>query len=97
MKLSIVIPNYNGESNLRNNIPKLIEVIRKYREDLEIIITDDASSDNSLQVIKNLVNKNRNIKITPLMEIDIADPILSVREILSTRIPHQISGVPNHN
>ena len=66
MKLSIVIPNYNGENNLRNNIPKLIEVVREYREDLEVIITDDASSDNSPQVIKNLVNNTRDIKIIPL-------------------------------
>ena len=29
-----------------------------------------------------------NLKITPLMEIGIVDHILSIREILSTKIPH---------
>lgn len=66
MKLSIVIPNYNGEINLRNNIPKLIEVVREYREDLEVIIIDDASSDNSPQVIKDLVKNTRDIEVIPL-------------------------------
>lgn len=53
MKISIVIPNYNGKDLLEKNLQS-IETARKYagNQILEVIIVDDASSDDSVIFIK---------------------------------------------
>ena len=56
MKISLVIPNFNGESILRNNLLRIISAA----SDAEIIIVDDASTDGSVKVIKNLKLKMQN-------------------------------------
>lgn len=48
MKVSIVIPNWNGVERLKQNLPKVL----KTRGVGEIIIVDDASSDASVEFIK---------------------------------------------
>jgi len=55
--VSFIIPNYNAE----NTIDKCIESVQKqkYSEKIEIIVIDDRSTDNSLQVI----SKYKNIKL----------------------------------
>lgn len=64
MNISIVIPNYNGEELLRKNLPKLIESVCNYK-DIEIIIVDDGSTDDSINIIQNSKFKvqNRNLKL----------------------------------
>lgn len=52
-KISIVIPNYNGAKLLEKNLPGVVEAAAAYSVDTEIIIIDDASTDNSIDVIKN--------------------------------------------
>lgn len=47
MKVSIVIPNYNGEQLLRINLPQIISA----SDDSEIIIVDDGSKDGSCKLI----------------------------------------------
>ncbi len=47
MKVSIVIPNFNGEILLKQNIPAVI----KTKAD-EIIVVDDASHDNSISLLQ---------------------------------------------
>ena len=49
--VSIIIPNYNGERILRQSLAKVIAAVNAYREDCEIIVVDDASADNSVQLI----------------------------------------------
>lgn len=56
MKVSIVIPNWNGEELLRRNLPAVLEVGAG-----EVIIVDDSSNDESVDYIKNEISK---IKIT---------------------------------
>ena len=50
--VSIVIPNYNGKHLLKENIPSIIAALTKTKIDYEIIISDDASSDDSIDFIK---------------------------------------------
>ncbi len=63
MKISLVIPNFNGESILRNNLLRIISAA----SDAEIIIVDDASTDGSVKVIENsklkMQNYNAKLKI----------------------------------
>jgi len=48
MKVSIIIPNYNGKENLVQNLPEVLKT-----EAEEIIVVDDASTDGSVEVLKN--------------------------------------------
>lgn len=64
MNVSIVIPNYNGSENLKNNLPKVISSIAGFSGKKEIIIADDGSTDNSLEVLEQIVSQNiKNIEI----------------------------------
>ncbi len=60
MKISIIITNFNGVNLLRDN---LIEVINNSPEANEIIVTDDASTDNSLRYLNSLQKKYLKLKI----------------------------------
>lgn len=56
MDISIIIPNYNGADLLKKNLPKVVEAVRAYKDGkVEIIIPDDASSDNSEEVILDFI------------------------------------------
>lgn len=51
--ISVVIPNYNGVELLKNNIPFLLKALETSEiDEYEIIVSDDASSDNSVKFIK---------------------------------------------
>lgn len=59
--ISIIIPIYNGE----RYIEKLVKTIATYNKDLkyEVILINDYSTDNSLQICKKISKKDSNIKI----------------------------------
>lgn len=50
MKVAIIIPNWNGAEKLRHNLPSVLDAA-KYSQVSEVIVSDDASSDNSLEVL----------------------------------------------
>lgn len=50
-KISIVIPNWNGEEKLRKNLPAVLEVARLNKVE-EVIVSDDASTDGSVSLLK---------------------------------------------
>jgi glycosyltransferase involved in cell wall biosynthesis len=56
--ISIIIPNYNNGIFLKNTITKILE---NTYDNIEIIIVDDKSTDNSIEIIENF--KNDKIKI----------------------------------
>ena len=49
--VSIIIPNYNGELILLQSLTEVVAAVNAYPEDCEIIVVDDASDDNSVQLI----------------------------------------------
>lgn len=63
-KLSIVIPAYNEERNLERGV---LDEVENYLEKLgmpyEIIIVDDGSSDQSVELIKRYLASKRNFKL----------------------------------
>ncbi|HXS15263.1 MAG TPA: glycosyltransferase [Candidatus Saccharimonadales bacterium] len=61
MNISVVIPNYNGRDILLQNLPKVIDATRDYKEGkVELIITDDASTDGSIESIQHFLNDCKN-------------------------------------
>lgn len=66
MKVTVAIPNYNGENLLRKNLPNIVKAGAD-----EILIIDDVSTDNSIKIIseefpavKLLINK-KNLGFIP--------------------------------
>src|SRR5258708_13093150 len=53
MKISIIIPNYNGEELLKKNLPKVQSAIENSKNEVVIIVVDDTSTDTSVSVISN--------------------------------------------
>jgi len=62
LKISIVLPVYNEEGILRNNIQKLQSYLRKLNISYEIIICDDHSIDGTWQEALSLIKDNSKIK-----------------------------------
>lgn len=60
MKISIIIPCYNCEKTTASTIES---ILNQTYQDFEIIICNDGSTDNSLDVINNYLNDNRIVLI----------------------------------
>ena len=59
-KVSVIIPNYNYEKYLKERIDSvLFQTYPIY----EVIILDDCSTDDSIDLIKNIISKNKDINI----------------------------------
>lgn len=59
--LSICIPTYNRARFLRNNLDKLV-VLKGFDQDVEIVISDNASTDDTRQVVEEFSARYTNIK-----------------------------------
>ena len=60
VKISIIIPNYNTEKYLPRCLDSLINQTFK---DIEIIVIDDGSKDNSVDVIQKYAKQDKRIKL----------------------------------
>lgn len=60
-KVSVMIPTYNQDKYIRNTI---ISIINQDYDNIEIIISDDASSDDTESIVKEIIRETpeRNIK-----------------------------------
>lgn len=67
-KISVVIPVYNAEEDLNNAIDCVINQSFGF-DNIELILVDDASSDNSKMIIKRYQSKYDNIKLVELEKI----------------------------
>lgn len=62
IQLSIVVPLFNEEESLPELCAWIHNVMNENHFSYEIILVDDGSSDNSWQVVKELISKNSSIK-----------------------------------
>ena len=61
--LSIVLPVYNEEKNIKPVIEDILSNIKKFTSDYEIIVVDDGSKDKTLNILYSLKERNKEIKI----------------------------------
>ena len=61
--LSIVIPAYNEEGNIKPLITELQEVLRGLGRSYEIIFVDDGSRDRSLEILKEAASRDPHIRV----------------------------------
>lgn len=57
-KVSIIVPNYNSEEYISDCIDSLINQTYK---NIEVLIVDDCSTDNSVEIVKKYVKNNSNV------------------------------------
>ncbi|MCF7799646.1 glycosyltransferase family 2 protein [Candidatus Babeliales bacterium] len=64
-KISVIIPLLNEEGNLKELYKELLEVFKglTYFDSYEIVAVNDGSTDNSLNILKNLASQDKNFKI----------------------------------
>ena len=68
MKFSVVVPVYNGEKYIESSINS---VLNQTYGDIELIIINDGSSDNTEEVVKSVIEKNLStvkdlpVRVTP--------------------------------
>ena len=58
-KVSIIIPTYNREKTLKKSI---LSVSNQTYDNIEIIIVDDASTDNTKEIVKEIIKKDNRVK-----------------------------------
>lgn len=56
MKVTIIIPNFNGKELLKKNLPQVLEAVGEN----EVIVVDDGSTDRSVIEIKNQISNIKN-------------------------------------
>jgi len=64
--ISIVIPIYNEEENLQNLYTRLTNSAPSWKEDYEIVLIDDGSSDSSLTMMRVMAEKDSHVRVIKL-------------------------------
>lgn len=62
--LTIAIPTFNRGQILDVSLTKLLNQVHNYHDDVEIILSNNASEDNTQEVINKHINKNPSLNIT---------------------------------
>jgi dolichol-phosphate mannosyltransferase len=62
-EISLVIPCYNEEGNLRELIKAIRAAVEPLKISYEVIITDDCSRDNSWKILKELAAEDSRIRV----------------------------------
>jgi dolichol-phosphate mannosyltransferase len=62
-EISLVIPCYNEEGNLRELVKAIREAVEPLKISYEIVITDDCSKDNSWKILQELAASDPRIRV----------------------------------
>jgi dolichol-phosphate mannosyltransferase len=60
--ITIVIPIYNEEEGVRETYNQIAEVLKKTKQEWELIFVDDGSKDNSFSIIKEIGRKDTKVR-----------------------------------
>ena len=61
--LTVILPAFNEEANIKDVIFDIVQNIRKYIEDFEIIVIDDGSTDATLNIITKMQQLYPQLKV----------------------------------
>lgn len=61
--LSVVLPAYNEEKNIRLAVEKISDFLEKRKIDFEIIAVNDGSKDKTAEILKACGNRRKNLSI----------------------------------
>ncbi len=61
--ISVIIPAYNEELNIRAVVEDAVNHLKKITKDYEIIVINDGSKDKTAQIVNNLSKTNKQIRI----------------------------------
>ena len=62
-EISLVIPCYNEEGNLRALLAAIREAVEPLKLEYEVVITDDCSRDKSWEILKELAADDPRIRV----------------------------------
>lgn len=62
-KLSVFLPAYNEEANLKRTVKNVVENLKKNVKEWEIVIVNDGSKDNTGKIANTLAKENKNISV----------------------------------
>jgi len=62
-KTSIIVPAFNEKEGIEKTLVDLSSLLNKNKINYEIIIVDDGSSDGTIDIVKRIALKNKNIKL----------------------------------
>jgi len=63
LSLSIIVPVFNNEKTISELVRRAFNAAKKKYKEVEIILVDDGSKDNSIEIISTLAKKNKRIKL----------------------------------
>ena len=64
MKLSIIIPAYNEEKNLKDGVlTQVADYLKTVDYSYEVLIVDDKSTDNTVKVVKDIIKNWKNFQL----------------------------------
>ena len=69
-KVSVIIPVYNREGTIERAI---VSVVNQSYSNLEVIVVDDGSFDKSLDIIRNLAKKHKNMIVIAKENTGVSD------------------------
>jgi len=61
--LSIIIPAYNEEGNIRATVDEIGALARKYLTDYEILVFDDASRDRTSEIVEEIQKRDTHVHL----------------------------------
>jgi dolichol-phosphate mannosyltransferase len=68
IEISVVVPVYNEQDNLPILIPQLVEALKSLKRSYEMVFIDDGSSDESRNVLKEIVVRDPSLRVIGFRE-----------------------------
>ncbi|KKQ97502.1 MAG: hypothetical protein UT24_C0013G0012 [Candidatus Woesebacteria bacterium GW2011_GWB1_39_12] len=66
LTLSIVVPAYNEEKIIKDNLRKIISYLRMKKYGWEIVVADDGSTDKTASLVKSEIDKDKRVRLVRL-------------------------------